>query len=254
MNSTRNLLNIKLFSQEFNDPAKPVLDLEEGKLIAQMYARMENCISVLSDLKKRKSYIYYGAIAAQLGLEKTDPEVDSIWEDNLLQLINPEDMEKKIRLELQFFQLLNAISPEERTYFEAVTRLRLVRANGNIVSLRHRLIYISSTAEGSISLALCLYHRIFDHPDLGCPDALIINSQNGTVIDLNREKFGDILSEREKEILQMIGYGLKSREISKKLAISINTVNRHRQNIFQKLNATNAIEACRIAEATGLLK
>jgi DNA-binding CsgD family transcriptional regulator len=254
MKDSRNLLNVKLLSQKFNDPEKLELELEEGMMIAQIYARMENCISVLSDLQRRRSYIYYGTIADQLGLGQMDPELNSIWEDDLLQHIHPQDMEKKIRLELQFFQLLNAVLPQERRYFEAITKLRLNVPDGNIVFLKHRLIYLSSTAEGGIRLALCLYHRIFEHPDLGSPDALIINSQTGVVTDLNREKFSGILSEREKEVLQLIGYGLKGKEISGRLDISINTVNRHRQNIFQKLNATNAIEACRIAEAAGLLK
>ncbi|WP_165499709.1 helix-turn-helix transcriptional regulator [Pedobacter frigidisoli] len=254
MADTRNLLNLKLFNQKFNEPENKELELDEGKTIAQVYARLENCISVLSDLKKRKSYIYYGGIAGQLGLQQTDLELNSIWEDDLLQHIHPDDMEKKMRLELQFFRLLNAVSPQERTSYEAVTRLRFVRPDGKTVLLKHRLMYISSTVQGSIRLALCLYHGIIDHPDLRSPDALILNSQTGIVIDLNREKFRDVLSGREKELLQLIGYGLKSKEISQKMNISINTVNRHRQNIFQKLDAKNAIEACRIAEVSGLLK
>ncbi|MGB3463638.1 MAG: response regulator transcription factor [Cyclobacteriaceae bacterium] len=43
------------------------------------------------------------------------------------------------------------------------------------------------------------------------------------------------LSEREYEILALIGKGLTSREISEKLFISIHTVNSHRKNLLKKL-------------------
>lgn len=44
------------------------------------------------------------------------------------------------------------------------------------------------------------------------------------------------LSEREHEVLSLIGKGFTSREISEKLFISIHTVNSHRKNLLRKLN------------------
>jgi len=44
------------------------------------------------------------------------------------------------------------------------------------------------------------------------------------------------LSDRELEVLSLIGRGLTSREISEKLIISIHTVNSHRKNLLRKLN------------------
>ena len=62
-----------------------------------------------------------------------------------------------------------------------------------------------------------------------------------------------ILSEREKEILRCIRKGLSSKEIANFFCISVNTVNRHRQNILEKLSVGNSIEACRAAELMKLL-
>ncbi|RZK26175.1 MAG: LuxR family transcriptional regulator, partial [Flavobacterium sp.] len=73
------------------------------------------------------------------------------------------------------------------------------------------------------------------------------------IIDSEQGRFEDILSEREVQVLQLINLGLRSKEIASKLTLSVHTVNRHRQNIFHRLNVTNALEACRIANATGLL-
>ena len=46
---------------------------------------------------------------------------------------------------------------------------------------------------------------------------------------------------------------MMSKEIASTLSISINTVNRHRQNILEKLHVSNSIEACRIAKGLKLL-
>lgn len=44
------------------------------------------------------------------------------------------------------------------------------------------------------------------------------------------------LSEREYEVLKLIGKGCTSKEISEKLFISIHTVNSHRKNLLRKLD------------------
>ena len=53
--------------------------------------------------------------------------------------------------------------------------------------------------------------------------------------------------------METINNGLMSKEIAAELFISVNTVNRHRQNILMKLQATNSVEACRIAKSLNLI-
>lgn len=55
------------------------------------------------------------------------------------------------------------------------------------------------------------------------------------------------LSDRELQILEMIGSARPSREIAKELIISIKTVESHRANIKQKLNVHTAQELMRMA-------
>ena len=51
------------------------------------------------------------------------------------------------------------------------------------------------------------------------------------------------LSKREREALVHLAQGLSNREIAKRLGISINTVNKHVQQIFTKLNVRNRVQA-----------
>ena len=55
-----------------------------------------------------------------------------------------------------------------------------------------------------------------------------------------------MLSEREKEIAQLICDGKTNRMIADKLILSMDTVNTHRKNIFKKLNVHCIAELVRI--------
>jgi DNA-binding NarL/FixJ family response regulator len=52
-----------------------------------------------------------------------------------------------------------------------------------------------------------------------------------------------VLSNREKEILELVAKGLLYKEISEQLGISFNTVRQHIGNIYQKLHVQNKTEA-----------
>jgi DNA-binding NarL/FixJ family response regulator len=56
-----------------------------------------------------------------------------------------------------------------------------------------------------------------------------------------------LLSDRELEVLQMIGKGMKTGEIARSLHRSVHTVEAHRANIKRKLNLSNAAELAQFA-------
>lgn len=63
-----------------------------------------------------------------------------------------------------------------------------------------------------------------------------------------------ILSDREKEVLQLIAEGKASKEIAPRLHVSLNTVIRHRQNIMDKLELHSVAELTRYAIREGLIR
>jgi DNA-binding NarL/FixJ family response regulator len=64
----------------------------------------------------------------------------------------------------------------------------------------------------------------------------------------------DILTPRELQVLKLIAEANTSKEIAKALFISIKTVERHRQNILDKLGMNDRVELTRYAIRRGLIQ
>ncbi len=62
------------------------------------------------------------------------------------------------------------------------------------------------------------------------------------------------LSEREKEIVRLIGQGYKNKKISTQLCISETTVRHHLTSIYSKLGVTDRLELLVFAHRNGLVK
>ena len=68
------------------------------------------------------------------------------------------------------------------------------------------------------------------------------------------EEHFDVLTPRELEVLKLIAEANTSKEIAEKLFISIKTVERHRQNILDKLGMRDRVELTRYAIRRGLIQ
>ncbi|MDB5928742.1 MAG: two component transcriptional regulator, LuxR family [Polaromonas sp.] len=70
---------------------------------------------------------------------------------------------------------------------------------------------------------------------------------------LPQRKARQTLSEREKEVLQLVAAGYTSSEIGMRLGISGQTVNSHIKNLYRKLNVRNRAQAVSLGAKQGLL-
>jgi len=73
-------------------------------------------------------------------------------------------------------------------------------------------------------------------------------------IDAESPKEGDLLTTREREVLQLIAEGKRNREIAEIMSRSIHTVRSHRARLMGKLGARSATELVKAAEERGLLR
>ncbi len=64
----------------------------------------------------------------------------------------------------------------------------------------------------------------------------------------------EVLTSRQREILQLIAEGLSSKEIAQKLGLSINTIEVHRANLMDRLNIHDIAGLVRYAVQTGIIE
>ncbi|MGD1320146.1 response regulator transcription factor [Chryseobacterium sp. 2R14A] len=245
MKPIRSDLNDQLLQQNFaSETETEKRQLEKCQIMAKNFVELENGIAILSDLKNNKSYIYSGKIAEELKIfqNKNTLEIESIWEDELFDVLEADDVLQKHILELQFFQFIKTIQFEKRKNYSVVSRLRILEKQKSLI---HKMFYFSDAHHKNIEFALCLYH--FDFFPAANYTGMIINNSDGEIFRHTEVENSDFLSLREKEILKMIQLGKKSKEIAGLLFISVNTVNRHRQNILEKMRVSNTTEACTMA-------
>jgi two-component system response regulator DesR len=74
-----------------------------------------------------------------------------------------------------------------------------------------------------------------------------------TVFEPQRESAPNLLSEREKEVLDLIAQGATNPEIASKLFLSPHTVKEHTSSVYRKLKVRNRAEAVQRAQRLGLL-
>lgn len=104
----------------------------------------------------------------------------------------------------------------------------------------------------------CLFKDVSEQNLLG---ALMQVAHGRTVIDprvagaVRRSEGtnGDVLSEREREVLIELGRGASTAEIAEALGVSPNTVKTHLRGLFRKMGAHNRVQALATARERGLI-
>ena len=81
-----------------------------------------------------------------------------------------------------------------------------------------------------------------------------VNTLVRDYIDRGEDEQPDILTPRELEVLKLIAEAQTSKDIAATLFISVKTVDRHRQNILDKLGMRDRVELTRYAIRRGLIQ
>jgi DNA-binding CsgD family transcriptional regulator len=238
-------LNSQLLHGNLEKSKHCKLDIEVYKNIAFSYSQIENSMAVLSDMQCNRSFVYTSRIALELGMNfhENPSVINSIWEEEILGKIHPDDKLKKYIHELRFFTFLETLKINERTDYHVLSRMRMKDKDDVYRFIQHRMYYFYSPYNNKLRFALCLYNIALDQSQILPSDFLIVNSAEGKVVLEDRFNYQNILSKRELEVLKLVGEGFTSKKIADFLSISINTVSRHRQNILEKLNVKNSVEA-----------
>lgn len=232
--------------------------VSDGIVAVKAAVTISGQCAVITDASKDRSWFITGAFGRMLGLPGREcPQCRSIPssdEDFIYTRMHPEDLVDKRLLEYEFFKFVEAAPLSDKQKYKAVCRIRIRSGDGSYIRVDNSTQLLRLSPAGKIWLILCCYDLSACQTTHTGIDSKIINNETGEIIPLSlAENRRTILSAREQEILLMIRQGKLSKEIAAELNISINTVNRHRQNILQKLSVGNSIEAVNAAIAMNLI-
>lgn len=259
MDILRKELNQIYLSQALDRETLDPQEIATCRHIAESVARVSNACCVITDASQNRCHLFAGDLAQLLGISESEPflsrMIDSSDEDIIYTRIHPEDLVEKRMLEYEYFKFVDVMPPHEKIGYKATCRIRIKDKSENYITLDNSTQIMKTSPSGKIWLILCCYDLSPVQGMINGIDAHIKNNKTGEISSLVfSDRKNHILTAREKEILLLVKEGRPSKQISGILGISINTVNRHRQNILEKLSVGNSMEAVTAAISMGLLQ
>lgn len=257
MDILRKELNGIYDSQMLDKEDLSPVEIDRCKSLAQAVVSVTGGSAIITDASCDHCYLFMGSMASLLGISDSYPvskDIDSSDEDIIYSLMHPEDLVDKRMLEYDYFRFVDSLPGVEKLEFQATCRIRMRNFQEEYSVIDNTTQVICPSPSGKIWLILCTYSLSSDQTWKGIISPAIKNNRSGDIVNLcYQDQRKKILTEREKEILLLIKAGKASKQIADILAISIHTVNRHRQNILEKLSVTNSIEAINAVDSMKLL-
>ena len=169
--------------------------------------------------------------------------IETSQELNIENLVHPDDLEVVRKIDKKVWEFLDTLPEEEKLTYKYIYEMRVLD-RGKYVRMIYQTRLLAFKDDNFLAMGM-----IDLAPEQSANSSVrfqIKNCLTDEVVPFTIETATDVLlTPREREILALAKEGMFSKEISEKLNISIHTVNRHRQNILEKLQVDNIIEAIR---------
>ena len=167
--------------------------------------------------------------------------IEASQEIDIEKLVHPDDWEVVRRIDKKVWEFLNTLPEEEKLTYKYIYELRVLE-RGKYVRMIYQMRILAFKEDNFLAMGI-----IDIAPEQSANTSVrfqIKNCLTDEIVPFAIESAADtLLTPREREGLALAKEGMFSKEISEKLNISIHTVNRHRQNILEKLQVDNMIEA-----------
>lgn len=238
-----------LLAPNSSHEAADALLVERAREVARAYSQVTDAIAVISDYHANVCHIYSGLFGqCTFGLPAYLYDDRSAFEDVIFRKVEGDDLMERHVMELRFLKFLEQMTPAERTHYQASCAMRLAQSEGRQpVLILHTTRTMYSAADGTALCGICTYAPMPQQNKdyVSC----IVNIATGQTVERRRyEDCGShLLSRRQLEVLSLLAKGLASKQISQRLYISLNTVNRHRQDILSALRVNNTAAAVETA-------
>ena len=175
--------------------------------------------------------------------EYVTEDIQASDELNIEKLVHPDDLEVVRRIDKKVWEFLDTLPEEEKLAYKYIYEMRVLDRR-KYVRMIYQMRILAFKDDNFLGMGI-----IDLAPEQSANTSVrfqIKNCLTDEIVPFAIETATDaLLTPREREILALAKEGMFSKEISEKLNISVHTVNRHRQNILEKLQVDNMIEAIR---------
>ena len=168
--------------------------------------------------------------------------------------VHPDDLAFVLDTEIQVYEFLHQLPLYEKLNYKLMYEFRLLGADDNLYRIINHLIMLEYDKFGNSWLLLIKSHLIHGMDHNKTLRRSMMNRQTNEWClfnDENGNKPQQLLTKREQEILALIDEGLNNKAIADKLFISLSTLASHKQNIIEKTQTANIIQALSYASILG---
>ena len=229
------------------------MNLEKYKSYVELLSRVNNSCVFLIEYNNRFLYTspnfntFFGYDIEKL----KDPSIEHNY---LEKYIHPDDFVIFATIQKKLVGFCYSQPIEHRKDYKHIFEFRILNSNNEYIRVisQHQVLEIDE--KGNPYLVLGVVDLSPDQRNMNEIKFRLVNIKTGEMIPFPLTEEANVkLTKREIEILKLVNKGMFSKEISESLSISVHTVNNHRQNILQKMNTDNVVEAINYARKLGLL-
>jgi DNA-binding CsgD family transcriptional regulator len=214
-------------------------------------ARIENRSISVFDVNRNEFILKVDRHMELLGYDGTE----EINVNNYHKMIHTDDLPFLYDSEIKMFEFLKPVRSDEKKNYKLIYDYRVRKKGGSYIRFLHQLLLYELDRNYNSWLLLILSDVISAYPEDAKPRRFLMNTKTKEICLFDEEtgikRF--LITEREKEILELISQGFDSQEIADKLFVSLNTVNNHRQHVLQKTSTKNITQAITYLKLTGIM-
>lgn len=238
---------------EFDEKELDYSILDQHKTSLQTLSEVSNSGIGVFDVSKKQNLFFSSNFGKSLGYQTADYE--DAGQQFFESKIHDDDKRDLGFNFIAIFKLFDDFTSEEKLNHKLINEYRMLNVHNQYVRLVKQYQVLELDKNGKVWLILSIVDISPYQEEFNGSRSQLLNFRTGKIIPLEAPTKAQFeLTKREMEILKMVKEGYLSKEISNKLAISVHTVNTHRQRFLEKLGANNSFEAIRFASKLGLLE
>jgi DNA-binding CsgD family transcriptional regulator len=230
--------------------------LEQHKQMLSHLAEVSNCGVTVFDLFTGKHVFSSYNMEELFGFDMLS--IEKIGNKYINSRTHPDDYLSLTRNGISLLRFFYSTPVDERIKYKLINEYRILNAQDKYLRVIEQHQVLELDPRGNVWLALAVMDISPNQEEYQGVKSQLFNYKTGQLVPVPTSQSDAVgkpeLTQRERQVLELIRDGYFSKEISEKLFISVHTVNTHRQRILEKLGVDNSMEAVKYASQLGLLQ